>query len=266
MKSLEKDRVRRYGTVSTLLDDIQRHLRNEPVSAGPPSAWYRTGKFVVRHRTLLAATAAVGIVVVAGLIVSLALYLRAERAREKEAAARTEAQTVADFLTDDLLASVHPERAKGQEVTVRYILKAASANLESKFQKSPVAEAKIRQAIGLTYQKLGDYQAAEPHLQRALEIRRQRLGEAEPLTLSSLHHLGTLHTDQGRYTAAEPLLLKAVEMRRKTLGEEHPDTLASMGDLAWLYLYEGRVVDGDALVRSVLRNYLKTRSKSNGHS
>ena len=38
MKSLEKDRARRYETVSDLAADIQRHLNDEPVVAGPPSA------------------------------------------------------------------------------------------------------------------------------------------------------------------------------------------------------------------------------------
>ncbi len=74
MKSLEKDRTERYGSVSTFQDDIQRHLRNEPVSAGPPGAWYRTKKFVRRHCTFLAATGAVVAAIVAGLLVSSIMY------------------------------------------------------------------------------------------------------------------------------------------------------------------------------------------------
>ena len=38
MKCLEKDRTRRYETVHGLARDIQRHLSDEPVLAGPPSA------------------------------------------------------------------------------------------------------------------------------------------------------------------------------------------------------------------------------------
>ena len=37
MKALEKDRTRRYGSPPELAADIERHLRNEPVLAGPPS-------------------------------------------------------------------------------------------------------------------------------------------------------------------------------------------------------------------------------------
>ncbi|MCH7557616.1 MAG: serine/threonine-protein kinase [Planctomycetes bacterium] len=50
MKALEKDRTRRYETANELAADIERHLGNVPVSAGPPSAGYRLHKFVLRHR------------------------------------------------------------------------------------------------------------------------------------------------------------------------------------------------------------------------
>ena len=41
MRCLEKERERRYDSVSDLAADIRRHLAHEPVSAGPPSAAYR---------------------------------------------------------------------------------------------------------------------------------------------------------------------------------------------------------------------------------
>ena len=37
MKCLEKDRTRRYETANALALDVQRHLDDEPVEAGPPS-------------------------------------------------------------------------------------------------------------------------------------------------------------------------------------------------------------------------------------
>ena len=43
MKSLEKDRNRRYETASGLAADVQRYLHDEAVSARPPSAVYRFG-------------------------------------------------------------------------------------------------------------------------------------------------------------------------------------------------------------------------------
>ena len=50
MKALEKDRNRRYETASGFAADIERHLHDEPVEAGPPSAAYRLRKFVRREQ------------------------------------------------------------------------------------------------------------------------------------------------------------------------------------------------------------------------
>jgi len=176
MKTLEKDRNRRYDSVSEFATDIKRYLNNEPVLAGPPRTLYRIKKFIQRRRGLVSATIAVVATLLLGLIVTAVMYVRAEQARE-------ETQTVTDFLTNELLASVYPEKAKGQEVTVRHILEAASENLESKFEARPLIEAKIRHTLGLTYDKMGDYEAADVHLKRALQIRSEQLGEDDPSTL-----------------------------------------------------------------------------------
>ena len=55
MKCLEKDRDRRYETAAALARDVERYLRDEPVLAGPPSAWYRLRTFARRNRAALAA-------------------------------------------------------------------------------------------------------------------------------------------------------------------------------------------------------------------
>ena len=50
MQALEKDRTRRYETPNALAADIERHLRNEPVMASPPSAAYKLVKFFRRNQ------------------------------------------------------------------------------------------------------------------------------------------------------------------------------------------------------------------------
>jgi serine/threonine protein kinase/tetratricopeptide (TPR) repeat protein len=66
MKTLEKDRTRRYETPNGLGADIRRFLRNEPIMARPPSRFYRIGKMVRRHKLAFRATTAV----VAGFILA----------------------------------------------------------------------------------------------------------------------------------------------------------------------------------------------------
>ena len=58
MKALEKDRNRRYETASGFAADIERHLHDEPVEAGPPSAAYRFRKFAKRNKAALAISGA----------------------------------------------------------------------------------------------------------------------------------------------------------------------------------------------------------------
>ena len=68
MKSLEKDRTRRYETASAFVDDIQRYLADEAVEARPATARYLFGKFVKKHRGLVATIAALTGLLIAGII------------------------------------------------------------------------------------------------------------------------------------------------------------------------------------------------------
>ena len=68
MKTLEKDRTRRYETANGLAMDIERHLNNESVTARPPSKLYRFQKLVRRNKAVFAAVA-----VVAAAVIALAL-------------------------------------------------------------------------------------------------------------------------------------------------------------------------------------------------
>jgi serine/threonine protein kinase len=72
MKSLEKDRARRYETASGLAEDIRRHLEHEPVVARGPSTTYRLSKFLRRHRALVLALLALGaLLVVVAVVLSI---------------------------------------------------------------------------------------------------------------------------------------------------------------------------------------------------
>ncbi len=57
LKAIDKDRTRRYASASELAADVSRHLKAEPVTASPPSATYRIGKFLRRYRSALLAVA-----------------------------------------------------------------------------------------------------------------------------------------------------------------------------------------------------------------
>jgi serine/threonine protein kinase/WD40 repeat protein len=73
MKSLEKDRTRRYDTANGLANDIQRHLNDEPVIARPPSKLYWFQKLVRRNKLVFIAAG----LVTAALIIALGVALLA---------------------------------------------------------------------------------------------------------------------------------------------------------------------------------------------
>ncbi|MCP4260067.1 MAG: serine/threonine protein kinase [Planctomycetes bacterium] len=227
-KAMEKDRTRRYEMAHALAEDIERHLCNELVLAGRPNTVYRCKKFVRRHRALVTGALAVLSVLLLGVAGVVVFAWREKRQADRY-------QVVAEFLTEDLLGAVSPERARSPEVTVYSLLSAASEALEDKFATDPLVEATIRLTLGETFRKLGHYEEAEPHLKWAYEIRREYLGNSDPSTITSMSQLGRLYDLQGRYEEAELLLVNALQLRRRVLGPEHADTLDSTVRLGSLY-------------------------------
>ena len=111
MKTLEKDRRRRYETANGLAMDIGRFLNNEPIVARPPSRRYRLQKLVQRNRTVSSAATIVTLVMFAWLGTSTWLFFKekrlrnlaveaeqqAEQARQNEARLRREAEARAEI-------------------------------------------------------------------------------------------------------------------------------------------------------------------------
>ena len=57
LKTLKKNPTDRYRSVGAFAQDISNTLQNLPVSARPDSAWYRSRRFVMRHRWQVTAAA-----------------------------------------------------------------------------------------------------------------------------------------------------------------------------------------------------------------
>lgn len=80
MKTLAKDRARRYDTTSELAADINRYLCHEPILARSPSRTYQFRRFVSRHKPAVAFTAGIAATLLIGGIVSFwqAAYFKAK--------------------------------------------------------------------------------------------------------------------------------------------------------------------------------------------
>ena len=239
LKSLEKDRARRYETVNGFAVDVQRYLNDEAVAASPPSTAYRLKKLIRRNRGAFAAVAAIAVLLLAGVAgtsIGLARSLRAEAEARRQAEI---ARAVNEFLNDDLLASVAPENL-GREVMVRDVLDASAEKIEGRFPDKPLVEAEIRQTIGNTYEYLGEFEPAEQHLARSVNLFAEHLGPEEPRTLEARANLGESLISQGRYDEAETIIQEVWEAQRRRLGPEDPDTLLALNNLAAIYTYTAR--------------------------
>ena len=324
MKCLEKDRTRRYETANGLAADIERHLNDEPVTAGPPSARYRLSKFVKRNRGHVVAVGAIAVLLVLGVVgtsYGMVWVLReksradteatkaimaaraegaakldaqaserhaidqAERAEAAEAdalARAEELELVADFQSEQLgaidpqvmginirrslLDAVPEDRREALDsaftginftdlarITLEdNIFERTIKAIDAQFAKQPLVLAQLLQSIADTMRELGLLDLANDPQERALAIRRERLGDDHPDTLASIHNLGILRHIQGELREAEGYYRTALEGRRRVLGDDHPDTLKSIDNLSGVLQEQARLDEAEAYSREAL--------------
>jgi len=220
MKALEKDRRRRYEAVNGLAADLERHLNNEPVLAGPPTARYRVQKFVRKHRGAVAAAAGFVLLLIVATVLSsgLAAWANRERQRAEQNAARS--QRVAEFLKD-ILKDVERSVRSGQPTLQGAKFDKHVERLGKDLKDQPGVEAELRQSIGDLYLGLGEYAKAEMMFRRALDLRRKLFVSEHSDVAGSLYALAVaLDAQQINYAEAEALLLEAIALQKKLRGNE----------------------------------------------
>ncbi len=251
LRAMEKDRTRRYGSPAELAADLKRHLRNEPVAAGPPGVVYRARKFVRRHRlgAAIAAATMTGLVAVAVVTSVQARRIAKERDRadrEAEASSR-----VTDFLVG-LFRVTDPEVARGRNLSARELLDRGAGRVKRDLDMEPLTRARLMSTIGNAYMNLGLYNEAEDFLRGSVELRRRLLGEEVPDTLTSMHALAADLWHEGRFAEAEALARRTLDLRRRVLGEADRGTLASADLLGTIYSESGRPAAAAALLSRTL--------------
>jgi serine/threonine protein kinase len=205
MKCLEKDRARRYETANGLARDLERHLNNEPVVAGPPSALYRVQKAIRRNQLAVTAAAVISTVLIAGIFAStwqanraksaereqVRLRREAERERTRAQTAATRSDEVATFLKD-MLKSAGPSVAGGRDsALLREILEKAATRAKAELSNQPAVQGDILMTIGSTFTDIGDRDQAIPLLQDAIPALRSAYGENSAQVALALGRLGS---------------------------------------------------------------------------
>jgi non-specific serine/threonine protein kinase/serine/threonine-protein kinase len=256
MKTLEKDRTRRYGSPAELAADIERYLAHEPVLASPPSRVYRATKFVRRHRLGVAAAAAVAVALVAGAVVSTVLGLREAAQRRAAERARGELETVVEFQSR-MLAGVDPAE------TGRGVVAALRRGIEDALRREGVSDADV-QTVLASFDGPVRHVSTTDVARRVLDTSILRpaaeaIGadfEDSPLIEARLRNtLARTYRSLGLFDEAEPHARRAEQLARDHLGDDDPLTLDSLDNVASVYWQQGRYEEAEAIFRRNLEAY-----------
>ncbi|MEL6716204.1 MAG: protein kinase, partial [Planctomycetota bacterium] len=226
MKCLEKDRTRRYETATGLAVDIQRHLEDQPVNAGPPSAAYKLRKFVRRNRGRVIAGSVVGAALVLGafgttigLIRALDEKSRADEAAEAAVAARDRSDREREA-AEDARKAAEAQLARSEEFKgfMMELLRSIQPNRES-----PERSVAIRELIDTAYEKLQDGDV------------RDATARAELMAL-----LDATAGRHGWYDLLVDLRRAQLDEAQRLYGRDDPRTISTAISLAYGFLPAGR--------------------------
>jgi eukaryotic-like serine/threonine-protein kinase len=256
LKALERERERRYSSPSDLGADLNRYLRDEPITARPPSVSYRTRKFVRRNRLAVVFTAAL---VLLGIGFAISLAIERNRARREADSSKR----VSDFMAGMFKIS-DPSVSRGNSVTAREILDKASEQIETGLGQDPQVQARLMQTMGITYRGLGLYEQAHTLLEHAVRIQTRTLGPDNPETLRSLAVLGSVVKGQGGFADSEKLLRRALAGQQRTLGPDHPETMDTVSFLTDTLEAEGHLAEAEGLLRRTITNQQRMIGPENG--
>jgi tetratricopeptide (TPR) repeat protein/tRNA A-37 threonylcarbamoyl transferase component Bud32 len=294
LKCLHKEPKSRYGTAEELAEDLERFVRGEAILARPSTAWERGWRWCRRNRGPVLAASLLFLALSLGLVgTSLALawaleaeaQARADRddkdnalqleAKQRERAVEAEGNAVerqadmeafAKFLVEQVLAAARPEDFEGGvgvDATIKEAIDAAVPKIAEIFAGRPLAELRVRSAIGSTYYWLGEYQASIVQDKLALDLARNWLGPYHEDTLEIVHSLGLAHLEAEQLQIALPLLEENLRLIRVHLGPKHRTTPVAINGLAMAYREAGRLQDALPLFEESLR--LRTEALGPSH-
>jgi serine/threonine-protein kinase len=196
------DANQRYLSAALLADDLERYLRNEPVTARPPSLAYRLRKSVQRNRAAALAALLAFVAIAAG--VSLALW-QARIAREQA----QRATTVRDFLME-LFDAAKAGQMPDKRMTLEQLTHRASTRLQARTDLPAGTRIEFLRTLGDVSTAGSDYAQAEQLYAQAAELARTVYAPTDEVRIQLALLQANLLLHQSRYadagTAYEALL------------------------------------------------------------
>ena len=244
LKCLEKNRDRRYDSPGALADDIRRHLRREPVTAGPPSRAYLVRKYVSRHRFAVAAGGVLAATLLASLVTFVVLYREANeqfrRAEDERAHAERERERAEDTLVafQQSMAAADPATGKvTADMRVPDFLGFVERELDARLADQPDALASLRTTLGIVQlsfkDKVGAIRLLKPALDARLAAYRANPGPATERALGDAYHnYGRALFLAESYDDALAAYGEALRIRRALAKGDDPDLAMTLQHMA----------------------------------
>jgi eukaryotic-like serine/threonine-protein kinase len=203
MTALKPEPDRRYPSAEALAEDLRRYLKGQPISARPDSLPYRVGKFLLRYRVAVSATALIILALVAGL--SVALW-QAQLAREQaEHALRTKAFVIS------LLQDANPgSSSEGVELKAVELLRRSVDRVENELDRTPDLQAELRMVLAQALLSMGDLHTAAEVGERGVEQLRSIYGRHSAQLAEGLYALARIRVRTGPIEAAEELVRESL--------------------------------------------------------
>jgi serine/threonine protein kinase/Flp pilus assembly protein TadD len=244
MQALQKEPARRYASAGAFAEDVRKYLQRLPIAARRDSLGYRANKFVRRHAIVVAAT----LLVLASLVAGLIGTAWQARVASREAA---KAREVSRFITS-LFEVSDPSRSNAKDITALSLLENGARRVETELAGQPDVQAEMMLLLGRITRELGEYDAAQPLLERALAIRMAASGREHEQVADAMGELARLWLDKGRPEEAERLQREAIALRRNSRGPAPAAVGENLRDLASVLTTRGKFEEAEKLLREAL--------------
>jgi serine/threonine-protein kinase len=238
LKALDVDPARRYASAGTLADDVERLLDGRPVAAHPRSAWYRTRKFIFRHKSGVAAAAAI----VLAAAVTLGVVL-SQANKVKQEADRANAER--DFLVS-VFEAAGADLPRDRRPSVDDIVEQATSRLIAQNGLPDALRADLLLTLAKVAGSIGAYDRALALLNHAEPAIERRYGSNDAAWWDAKALRASILISESRRAEAIALLdpLRAqLFARRDRAGI---DALVLLGNAL---LHQGRIDEGLQLTR-----------------
>lgn len=252
-KALAQEPEQRYASASGLADDVQRVLDGHPVSARRATRWYRTQRFVQRHRGAVV----MAVAFVLSLTTALAFSLwQADVARKQALRADAEAAraiAVRDFIVD-LFEAAQANLPPEQKPTVDQLVDSARTRLATDHSQPPGLRADMLNLLAQVAMTYGDLEGALAMLEEAAALKRDLFGSDDPerwvIDVQRANALDRL----GRRAEALAVLEPRLAAIRRHPGKDAVEGLKMLaavrsrhGDVAAVELAEEALAKGEGL-------------------